>query len=41
MFLNAPLPFIETFVDELDNGLREHAPDKGLSSIQRKWLGFC
>lgn len=41
MFLNAPLPFIETFVDGLDNGLREHAPDKGLSSTQRKWLGFC
>jgi hypothetical protein len=41
MFLNAPLPFIKTFVDELDTGLRAHEPGGGLSSTQRKWLGFC
>ena len=41
MLLNAPLPFIDTFVDELDNGLRAHEPEKGWSSTQRKWLGFC
>ena len=41
MLLNTPLPFVETFVDELDNGLRAHEPGKGLSSNQRKWLGFC
>lgn len=41
MLLNTPLPFVKTFVDELDNGLRAHEPGKGLSSTQRKWLGFC
>ena len=41
MLLKAPLPFMEAFVDELDKGLRAHEPDKGLSSTQRKWLGFC
>ena len=41
MFLNAPLPFIKTFVDELDAGLRAHEHGEGLSSTQRKWLGFC
>lgn len=41
MLLNTPLPFVKTFVDELDNGLRAHELGKGLSSTQRKWLGFC
>jgi len=41
MLLNKPLPFVERFVDELDTGLRAHEPTKGLSSTQRKWLGFC
>ena len=41
MLLTMPLPFVEAFVEELDNGLRVHESEAGLSFTQRKWIGFC
>jgi hypothetical protein len=41
MLFTAPLPFVETFVEELDAGLREHDSQSGLSQRQRYWLSFC
>ena len=41
MWLSEPLPFIEDFIGELDNGLQAHQPNLKLSRIQRGWLGFC
>ena len=41
MLLSTPLPFIEAFINDLDEGLKIHKPDCGLSRIQRGWLGFC
>ena len=41
MLLSTPLPFVEGFISELDNGLREYSPDMGLSRKQRYWLVFC
>ncbi len=30
MLLSKPLPFVETFISELDNGLRAYNPDMGV-----------
>ncbi len=40
MLLTMPLPFVEAFVEELDNGLRVHESEAGLSFTQRKWIEF-
>jgi hypothetical protein len=36
-----PLPFIERYVEDLDGALRRHAPGRGLTRGQRRWLKFC
>lgn len=41
MWLSEPLPFIQDFVAQLDEGLQVHQPNRRLSRIQRGWLGFC
>ena len=41
MWLSEPLPFLQTFIGELDEGLRVHDPTIRLSKIQQGWLGFC
>ena len=41
MFIGKTLPFVRTFVDELDRRLRRIAPEAGLTRIQKEWLGFC
>jgi len=41
MFIGKTLPFVRTFVDELDRGLKRIAPDAGLTRIQKEWVGFC
>lgn len=41
MFLSTPLPFVEAFISELDNGLTAFNPEQGLSRTQRYWLVFC
>ena len=42
MLISEPLPFVKAFVAELDAALRAHrASARGLSALQRRWLGFC
>ncbi len=42
MLISEPLPFVKVFIEALDEVLKVHAPGaRGLSAIQRHWLGFC
>jgi hypothetical protein len=41
MIFTRPLAFITEFVEQLDQGIRECAPNRKLSAIQRYWLSFC
>lgn len=41
MFVTQPAPFIEAYVEELDEALGKLSPGKGLTRIQKKWLGLC
>ena len=41
MLMGEPLPFVQEYVEELNRVLEELKPGQGLSSIQKKWLGFC
>ena len=41
MLFTKNLPFVETFVADLDAGLRVHDDQRGLSQCQRYWLSFC
>ncbi len=41
MLIGKPAPFVSTFVAAVDEALRAHQPNCGLSAIQRTWLAFC
>lgn len=42
MLIGQPLPFVSTFVEELDAALKTHnGASRGLSALQRRWLSFC
>lgn len=42
MLFSRPLPFVESFVDAIDAGIRKHDPSSGgLSYRQRFWLKYC
>jgi hypothetical protein len=41
MIFTQPLSFIREFVEELDRGIRQCAPNRKLSIAQRYWLSFC
>jgi len=42
VLIGEPLPFVSAFVDELDVALKSHGEKaRGLSTLQRRWLGFC
>lgn len=41
MIFTQPLSFISEFVEELDRGIRQGAPNRKLSTVQRYWLSFC
>jgi hypothetical protein len=41
MFIGQTLPFIKSFVDDVDEAVRAIDPAAGLSRIQQEWLGFC
>ena len=41
MIFTQPLSFIREFVEELDRGIRECAPNRKLSTVQRYGLSFC
>ena len=41
MIFAQPLSFINEFVEELDRWIRQCAPNRKLSTVQRYWLSFC
>ena len=41
MLIGKPAPFVSTFVAAVDEAIRAHQPNCGLSVIQRTWLAFC
>jgi len=41
MFIQKPLPFIQKYLNSLDDALKEYNPGKTLSRTQKYWLGFC
>src|SRR5256885_606709 len=41
MIIGKPAPFVSTFVDAVDEVIREHNSGRGMSAIQRTWLAFC
>ena len=41
MIIGKPAPFVRTFLDAVDQALRQDHPDSGLSARQRSWLAFC
>lgn len=41
MFIIEPLPFVTAFIDEIDQGIKEHNPNASLSGTQKSWIAFC
>ena len=41
MVIAQPAPFVSAFVDAVDQAIREHSPNHGMSAMQRAWLAFC
>jgi hypothetical protein len=41
MVIGKPLPFVNAFIEAIDQGIRDHSPGQGLSALQRAWLAFC
>ena len=41
MLLGKPAPFVRTFIDAVDQVIRQDHPDSGLAAMQRSWLAVC
>src|SRR2546425_7860250 len=41
MIIGKPAPFVRTFIDAVDQAIRQDHPDSGLSAMQRSWLACC
>ncbi len=41
MILAKPAPFVSTFIDAVDEAIRQDYPHHTMSAIQRTWLAFC
>jgi len=41
MIIGKPAPFVRTFIDAVDQAIRQDHPASGLSAMQRSWLAFC
>lgn len=41
MIIGKPAPFVHTFIDAVDQAMRQDYPASGLSAMQRSWLAFC
>jgi DDE superfamily endonuclease len=41
MLIGKPAPFVRTFVEAVDDAIREHHPSHAMSATQRTWLAFC
>jgi hypothetical protein len=41
MIIGKPVPFVNAFIDAVDEAIREHSPSHSMSAMQRAWLAFC
>ncbi len=41
MILAKPAPFVSTFIDAVDEAIRQDHPNQAMSAMQRTWLAFC
>ncbi len=41
MILAKPAPFVSTFIDAIDDVIRQDHPNQAMSAMQRTWLAFC
>ena len=41
MFIIESLPFVTSFIAELNQAIKEYNPDKSLTCTQKGWLGLC
>jgi hypothetical protein len=41
MIIGKPAPFVRTFIDAVDQAIRQDHPDSSLSAMPRAWLAFC
>jgi hypothetical protein len=41
MIIGKPAPFVNVFIDAVDEAIREHSPGHGMSAMQCFWLAFC
>jgi len=41
MFISEPLPFVESFIEEIDQAIKKYDQNLKLTRIQKTWLSFC
>jgi hypothetical protein len=41
MFISDPLPFVASFIDEIDLAIKQYDSNLRLTRIQKSWLAFC
>src|SRR5262249_38376164 len=41
MIIGKPAPFVNAFIDAVDETIRAHSAPHGMSALQRAWLAFC
>ncbi len=41
MFISEPLPFVESFIEEIDRAIKKCDQNLKLTRIQKTWLSFC
>jgi hypothetical protein len=41
MFISDPLPFVKTYIEELDNAIKKYDARAKISKTQKSWLAFC
>jgi hypothetical protein len=41
MIIGKPAPFVNAFIDAVDEAIRAPSPRHGMSAIPRPWLAFC
>lgn len=41
MFISDSLPFVKTYIEELEDAIKKYDPNVKISKIQKSWLAFC
>ena len=41
MLIGKPLPFVQNYIEAINDAIKSHCNEKGLSRIQKYWLSFC